>query len=150
VIIPESGWAKPLPQVDPLTEHYFRAAANGTLLIERCPECKHAQHYPRGVCTECGAAPQWEAVSGTGTVYTFSIVWQSGAPGFKQEMPYVVALIDLDEGPRLMGNITGCPVEDVKIGARAEAYVVRADEEIGIVQWRLTRHRAAAGQEDAR
>jgi uncharacterized OB-fold protein len=130
-------WVKPIPDVDPLSREYFKAASDGTLLIQRCPACGHAQHYPRLVCERCAATPEWEAASGRGTVYTFTVIRQAGMPGYADELPYVVALVDLDEGPRLMGNITGCDPADVHIGQPVAAYVVRIAADIGLVEWRL-------------
>ncbi|MEU6849642.1 Zn-ribbon domain-containing OB-fold protein [Actinacidiphila alni] len=130
------SWTKPVPDLDPVSTTYFRAAHDGTLLIQHCPACGTRQHYPRLVCRHCAATPEWEAASGLGTVYTFTVVRQAGMPGF-QDGPYVIALIDLDEGPRMMGNITDCPVDDVRIGARVQAYQLRIADGIGLPQWRL-------------
>jgi uncharacterized OB-fold protein len=138
-VVDVETWTRPLPGNDPLANEYFRLCAAGTLTIERCPECRSAQHYPRGICMRCGATPVFEAVSGLGTVYTFSIVRQNGVPPFKGMVPYVLALVDLDEGPRLMGNIVDCDPEEVEVGDRVRAFVLRANPEVGIPQWRLAR-----------
>lgn len=131
----DQEWGKPLPAPDPLSSEYWEAAADGRLLIQRCPSCGHRQHYPRQLCTACGADPEWEEASGRGTVHTFTVVRQNGAPGFRGEGPYVVAMIDLEEGPRLMGNVTGVDPEGVHIGMTVRAYAVRAEPGIGIIQW---------------
>ncbi|MFF7154735.1 OB-fold domain-containing protein [Streptomyces sp. NPDC008139] len=129
-------WAKPLPELDPVSTTYFRAAQEGTLLIQRCPSCHATQHYPRLICRVCAATPEWEAASGRGTVYTYTVVRQAGMPGFDEDAPYVIALVDLDEGPRMMGNITGCPVDEVRVGQRVQAYQLRIADGIGLPQWR--------------
>ena len=134
-----SEWAKPLPDTDDLSEVFWKAAAVGRLLIQRCPSCGKRQHYPRQICIECGGDPEWEEASGNGTVYTFTVIRQNGARGFREETPYVVAMIDLEEGPRMMGRITGVPVEDVHIGMPVRAYSVQVEESLGIVQWEPTR-----------
>jgi uncharacterized OB-fold protein len=130
-------WVKPVPGTDPLSKEYFAAAAEGRFLIQRCPGCRHAQHYPRAVCVRCGATPDWEEASGRGRVYSFSVIRQAGMPGFAEEVPYVVALVDLDEGPRVMGNITDCDVDDVRMDAPVSAYLMHVADEVGLVQWRL-------------
>ena len=128
-------WAKPLPEPDPVSGPYWSAAAEGRLLIQRCPGCGHRQFYPRALCLACGAEPEWEEASGRGTVHTFTVVRQQGAAAFRDEAPYVVAMIDLEEGPRMMGNLTGCPVDQVSIGMAVRAYALEAAPGIGIPQW---------------
>ena len=78
------------------------------------------------MCTACGGDPEWEEASGRGTVYTFTVIRQHGAKPFRDELPYVVAMIKLEEGPMMMGNITGCAVDDVTVGMPVRAYVVRS------------------------
>ncbi|MGH9027755.1 MAG: Zn-ribbon domain-containing OB-fold protein [Acidimicrobiia bacterium] len=130
-----SEWTRPLPAPDPVSTPYWEAAARGELLIQRCPACGHRQHYPRAVCTQCGETPEWEQASGRGTVYTYTVVRQNYAKPFRDELPYVVAMIDLEEGPRVMGNVDG-PVDEVHIGMPVEMFTVVADEGIGIPFWR--------------
>lgn len=128
-------WAKPLPDLDPVSSRYWSAAAEGRLLIQRCPACGERQFYPRALCVACGADPEWEEASGRGRVHTFTVIRQQGARGFRDETPYVVAMIDLEEGPRLMGNVTGCGVEDVTVGMPVRAYALEAAPGIGIPMW---------------
>jgi uncharacterized OB-fold protein len=128
----EPTWERPLPRPDNVTAPYWEAAARGELLIQRCPACGHRQFYPRAVCTACGADPEWQRASGRGTVHTFTIIRQNYAKPFRDELPYVVAMVDLDEGVRIMSNITDCPVEDVRIGLPVEAHFVTAADDIGV------------------
>jgi uncharacterized OB-fold protein len=127
-----SDWSRPLPQPDNVSAPYWEAAARGELLIQRCPDCGRRQFYPRAVCTGCGGDPEWERASGRGAVHTFTVVRQSYAKPFRDELPYVVAMIELDEGPMLMSNVTDCPVHDVRIGLLVEAHFVPAAENIGV------------------
>lgn len=115
---------------------FFEAAAQGALRIQRCPACGHRQFYPRQLCTACGGTPEWETASGRGVVHTFTIVRQNAAPPFKDLLPYAVAMVELDEGVRMMGNVTGCPVEQVKIGLRVEAYAVECGDGLAVPFWR--------------
>jgi uncharacterized protein len=129
-------WARPIPGGGPVSSEFWSAVAEGRLLIQRCPACGTRQFYPRALCTTCGEDPEWEEVSGRGTVHTFTVIRQNGATPFRDELPYVVAMVELEEGPRLMGNVTGCPVEDVAIGMAVEAYVVEAEPGVGVPFWR--------------
>lgn len=127
---------KPLPSPDRISAEYWRAAADGRLLIQECPECGHRQWYPRALCTNCAAAPHWRECAGTGTVHTFTIIRQYGMTPFKEELPYIVAMIELTEGPLIMGNITDGDVEALRIGDPVSVWFIRAEEEIGIPYWR--------------
>ena len=134
-VVTVDEWHKPLPQVDEVNREFWSSAARGTLLVQECPECHHRQFYPRALCTQCGGEPEWLTCSGRGVVHTFTVVRQNGAKPFNAELPYVVAMIELPEGPRMMGNVTGCPVEDVSIGMPVRAYAVRIEDELAIPFW---------------
>jgi uncharacterized protein len=129
-------WTKPLPERDPVFAPFWEGAAEGRLLYQECPVCGHRQFYPRALCTACGADPAWAEASGRGTVHTYTIVRQYGAPPFKDELPYVVAVIELDEGVKMVGNVTDCPVDAVHVGMPVEAYAVAAAERVGVPFWR--------------
>jgi uncharacterized OB-fold protein len=129
-------WSKPLPEHDPVFAPFWAGAAEGRLLYQECPVCGHRQFYPRALCTACGADPVWAEASGRGTVHTYTIVRQYQAPPFVDELPYVVAVIELDEGVRMVGNVTDCPVEQVHVGMAVEAYAVAATERVGVPFWR--------------
>ena len=129
-------WERPLPAPDPVSSMFWSAAAEGRLLIQHCPECGERQFYPRAVCVGCGTTPEWEEVSGQGTVHTFTVIRQNYARPFRDQLPYVVAIVELAEGPRMMGSLTGVAVEDVYVGMPVEAYVVEAEEGVGVPMWR--------------
>ncbi len=103
---------KPDPNAD--TSAYWEAARRGELLLQRCRQCRRYQFYPRSHCRYCGGEPAWERALGRGTVYSYTLVQRPAGPGF--EAPYVVALVDLEEGPRMMTNIVDCPPATVCIG----------------------------------
>ena len=115
---------------------FFEAAARGELLYQRCAACGHRQFYPRLLCTACGGGVDWAMASGRGVVHTFTIVRQNGEAPFKDELPYVVAMIELDQGVRMMGNLTGSPVESVRIGMPVEAYAVECEDGMAVPFWR--------------
>lgn len=97
---------RPVAQPDAVTQTWWDATREGKLLIQRCPACGHHQHYPRNVCTSCGTlGPEFVACEGRGTIYSHTTVHRAPHPAF--EPPYVVALVRLEEGPVLMGNVVG-------------------------------------------
>jgi uncharacterized OB-fold protein len=140
---PGAQWERPLPAKDHVSTPFWEAASRGELLIQRCPS-GHRQFYPRAVCKVCGSDPEWERASGRGTVHTFTIIRQNHARPFRDELPYVVAMVELDEGVRMMGNITDCPVDDVHIGMPVEVHMVEAEPGVGVPFWRAAPSAAGA------
>lgn len=128
---------RPLPRPDNVSAAYWEAAARGEVLYQECPACGHRQLYPRALCTACAAEPEWRQASGRGTVHTFTIIRQNWAEPFRDLVPYVVAIVELEEGPRMMANITDCPPEEVRIGMPVEAYTITVEDGLGIPFWRL-------------
>lgn len=127
---------RPLPRPDDVSAPFWDGCAAGELRIQRCPACGHRQFYPRAMCTACAATPEWEVASGRGTVHTFTVIRQNHAKPFRDLVPYVVAMIELDEGPRLMGNVVGCDVDEVAVGMPVEVFFDRADDDLAIPFWR--------------
>ena len=98
-----------------LADAFYTGCRQGRLLLQRCGDCGRAQFYPRILCSNCGSRDlAWQAASGRGRIASFTVVRQSVSPAY--EPPYVVALIDLAEGPRMMSHIVGCEPEQVRIG----------------------------------
>jgi uncharacterized OB-fold protein len=97
-----------LPESDAFTRTYWDAAAEGRLLIRRCGACALAHHYPREFCPRCWSEEVvWETASGRATLYTWSVVHRNDLPPFTDRLPYVAAVVDLAEGPRMMTEIVG-------------------------------------------
>ncbi len=123
---------RPAPIPDPDSEPYWAAALEGRLLIQRCEACGAHQLYPRDRCISCRGPVAWVEASGNGTVYSFTIIRQNYSRSFKHLIPYVVALVDLDEGPRLMTNLVGCDPDSVGIGMRVRATFEQVSDQAGI------------------
>ncbi|GKQ36631.1 Zn-ribbon domain-containing OB-fold protein [Streptomyces sp. A012304] len=97
-----------LPEADAFTRAYWDAAAEGRLLIRRCGACARAHHYPREFCPYCWSEDvTWEAASGRATLYTWSVVHRNDLPPFAERTPYVAAVVDLEEGPRMASEVVG-------------------------------------------
>ena len=113
---------RPIPTPDAATAPYWSAANEGRLMMPRCAECSRFHFYPRALCPHCGSdALQWTACSGAGTVYSFTVVHRAPSPAFAQEVPYVVAIVAVEEGPHLMTSISGCAPDQVHIGMKVRA-----------------------------
>ncbi|MDF9746201.1 Zn-ribbon domain-containing OB-fold protein [Natrinema salsiterrestre] len=108
---------RPVPDVTPETERYWTAAAQGELLVRECQECGFVYHYPRSLCPDCFSEDvEWRESSGRGEVYSYSTArTMSGWP--EDDLPLVLAYVELEEGPRLMTNVDADP-SAVEIGTR--------------------------------
>lgn len=129
-------WDRPIPAPDAVTAEYWKAASDGRLLFQQCPSCDHRQFYPRALCTSCGETPRYVEASGRGVVHTFTVIRQNYARPFNRLAPYVVAMIELEEGPRMMTNIVDCEVEDVQVGMQVEVVMQMAAEDVAVPFWR--------------
>lgn len=118
-----TGAARPVPSPSPLTGSYWEAASRHELAIQRCASCGRYVHPPRPRCPDCdGEALDFEAVSGRGTLETFSVVHRTFAPGFATRTPYVLAWIALpeQEGLRITANVIETNHDDLRIGMPVE------------------------------
>jgi len=90
----------PLPDVDdPLTAPYFAGAARGELMITRCDACDRFVWYPDEQCAQCGGALTWAPVSGDATLFSWAVVRRAFLPAFAEQVPFVTALVAIDEDP---------------------------------------------------
>ena len=127
----------PAPAVLPETEEFWAATAQGKLLLRRCNDCGTVIWYPRPYCPACASlSTSWSEASGRGSVYTYTVVHRSMVDGYRQAVPYVIAYVELEEGPRVMTNIVGCPPEEVKVGMAVK--VVFDDTGNGNALYRFT------------
>ncbi|WP_431857633.1 Zn-ribbon domain-containing OB-fold protein [Azospirillum sp.] len=114
-----AGDTKPLPRVTADSRPYWEGCAAGELRYQRCAACGHVQFPLRPFCTRCRASgPAVERSAGRGTVHSHTVVFRAPTPAFKGDVPYIIALVDFDEGFRLMANLRDCPPESVAIGQR--------------------------------
>ena len=106
---------------DPLA-HWREALTRGELQLQYCPRCHTHQHYPRQVCANCWHdALEWRVASGEGQVYSYTIARVPTAPALADKVPYVIAIVELAEGPRVTSNIIDCAPDTVCIGMTVQA-----------------------------
>jgi uncharacterized OB-fold protein len=131
---------RPLPIPDQDTRPYWEAARRHELLIQRCRACGQHYFYPRPYCPQClSPETEWVRASGRGTVYSFTVNHRAAHPAFADRLPYVVALIDLAEGPRMMSTIVECDPADVHIGMAVEVTFEDVTDEISLPVFRPAR-----------
>jgi hypothetical protein len=135
----------PAPEVNPETRQFWGATAEGRLLLKRCLDCGSVIWYPRAICPECASLrTEWFPASGRGRVYSYTLNHR-GQGAYSGAGPYVLAYVELDEGPRMMTNIVGADAVGVAVGMRVE--VVFHDTGDGTA---LPRFRPAPKLEQAR
>jgi len=119
--------------------HYQAELDAGRFCLQHCPQCRHHVFIPRELCPHCGASPlRWVRASGGGTVYSATTIARKADAGGS----YNVALIDLDEGVRMMSRVEGLAPPDVRIGLRVQARVAQQDGR-GLVLFRPAQEGAA-------
>ncbi len=137
----EATLKKPLPAITTEAKPFWDAAAQNKLVVQRCLNCHAYVWTPRPACYECGNEElEWKDVSGKGTVYSFTVIRQvvgrAASKAFEPDVPYVVAWVDLEEGPRMISNVIGCPVEDVKIGMKVSVVFEQQSPEIWLPKFK--------------
>lgn len=122
-------WSKRPRPVETLdTQFFWDGARAGELRIQKCGSCGNLQHPPEPFCPACGATdPGWIVSKGAGAVFSFVTYHEPKLPGFAY--PYVVAVIELDEGSRLVANVEGIDPAAVKIGTRVKVEFRKVDDE---------------------
>lgn len=111
-----SDLPSPSPRVTPETERFWEATKDEKLLVRRCDDCGEYHHYPRSRCPFCFSANvEWTEAYGDGEVYTYTVTHQNSEP-YDEATPYVLAYVELAEGPRMMTNVVGVEPDDVYVG----------------------------------
>ncbi len=122
------------PVVSHDTAFFWEGAALGELRIQRCGSCKALRHPPGPACPACGALePEYVVASGLGEVYSYVVHHHPPVPG--KELPFVVALVELEEGVRLLAELVDVPVSEVRIGLPVRVYFVTVDDELTLPVW---------------
>ena len=132
-----ADYKKPLPRPTAASLPFWAAAKRHELQIQRCGSCGAHIFYPREVCPECLSSDlQWIKVSGKGTVYSYTIAQAPTHPAFAEQVPYVIAIVELAEGPPLTTNITGCKPDEVRVGMPVVATFDDVTPEMTLVKFR--------------
>jgi uncharacterized OB-fold protein len=114
-----------VPIIDADSAPFWEAVAEKRLTVQRCETCSRLVFHPRAICPFCHSMQlTWQTLSGRGTVYSFTVSRRAPSPEFEHLVPYVVALIDLDEGCRMLSNVVGARAHSVKCGARVSVRFV--------------------------
>jgi uncharacterized protein len=136
--------ARPVPIPDEQSRPFFDAAREGVLLLLRCDDCGTFMSPTGGIgtplrprCVRCfSAALAWAPSGGRGTLYSFALMHQVYDPAFADEVPYNIAIVELEEGVRLTTNVVGCANAELSIGMALEVTFERVSDEVAIPKFR--------------
>jgi uncharacterized protein len=135
-LIPDPGPVM-RPQITPDTAFFWAGTAAGELRIQRCPNCGTLRHPPGPMCPSCGAAGDggYTVAAGTGEVFSYVVHHHPPVPG--KTLPMVVALVQLPEGVRMVGEVPGVRPDQVRIGLPVRVAFARIDDDLTLPTWRL-------------
>ena len=128
----------PRPEMRELTQPFWDAAKRHELVLPRCLRCNQYFWYPREICPDCLQAEwEWAPASGRGRLYSFTVVRQPLLPQFAGDVPYAYALVQLDEGPRMVTNIVDCEIPDgLEVDMLVEATYDDVSDDYTLVKFR--------------
>jgi hypothetical protein len=128
---------RPLPVVNKWAEPFWKAAKQNVFTIQKCKACGSHIFIPRICCPECFSDElDWVVASGKGTVYSYTVVYNNAPSRFQSEMPFVIAIVRLDEGGQMLTNIVGCDPSEVKCDMRVEVQFEKLNDEFNLPLFR--------------
>lgn len=137
MVDPKEAHIKPLPTPDVDSQAYWQGLNDGKLLLQHCSACGYVQFYHQSICRRCCSENLvYRAASGRGTVHSFSVVHRAPGPAFKQDTPYAVLLVDLEEGPRMISSLVGADPMAVVFDMAVELVCERVDDQVVLPRFR--------------
>lgn len=134
---PAAPYGKPLPDPNPVTRPFWDAAREHRLCLQRSRKTGRYVYYPRAV-SPFGVDDEleWVEVAGRGQIYSYTVARRPTAPQWAADVPYVIAIVELDEGPHMIANVVDCDPDTVRIGMAVEAVYQDVTPEVTLVQFR--------------
>jgi uncharacterized OB-fold protein len=138
--MPETNRPKPLPVVTEENRPFWEGCQQGKLLLQYCIECQRYQFYPRLYCMQCGSnSLRWVEASGHGVIYSYTIIHQNKSPEFVHDTPYNVAIVQLEEGPRMLSNIVDVDLTELRVDLPVTVVFDQATASITLPRFRPRR-----------
>ncbi|MFC1971606.1 Zn-ribbon domain-containing OB-fold protein [Chloroflexota bacterium] len=132
-----TAYEKPLPVVNIDTAPFWEYCRQHELRMQKCTQCGHVRYPPGMICPRCHSMEaEWVRLSGKGTVYSYTVIHRLYHKAFKDDIPYVGAIVHLDEGPGMLSNVIGCKVVDIKIDMPVEVYFDDVTDNISLPKFK--------------
>jgi uncharacterized protein len=122
---------------DPATAPFWKGTQDGKVVVQACTKCGYLRWPPGPLCNEClSSDTEWKEISPTGTLWSYAVYHRAMNPRFKNEIPYTVALVELDDGPRMYGRLVG-NTTNVAVGAPVRAVLQQVEPGVTVVNWEI-------------
>ena len=128
---------KLVPQPDGLNAEFYAHCAAGELRFQRCTACATWRHPPRVRCAACGSDEyEWALATGRGQIYSWTVTHRPIDPGFADEVPYAVLVVEMEEGPRLVGNLRELAPSELSLGVSVEVVFEPVADQVALTHFR--------------
>ena len=128
---------KPLPVITDENRPFWEGCRQGKLLLQFCDACQRYQFYPRLYCMQCSSDQlRWVEASGRGVIYSYTIIRQNKSPEFMPDVPYNVAIVQLEEGPRMLSNVVDIDLADLRVDLPVMVVFDRVNDTISLPRFR--------------
>lgn len=129
------------PAITPETQPFWDAAFKDEFMLKKCPDCgfhRNPVSITANICPNCGSRREgeWVKASGKGKVHTYTVVHRTFDPSFEQFLPYIIVIVELDEGPRYLANMRDCTPEDMKLDMPVEVMFEQINDKVKLPQFR--------------
>ena len=132
-----SDYKKPLPVLEGLSAEFYGWCKKGELRFQKCGDCGNWRHVPREMCPDCGSTEwDWQASSGKGTVFTWTVAARPLHPGFADAAPYAPVVVEMEEGVRVLTEIIDCPPSDLKIDMPVEVVFESVTDDVSLPKFK--------------
>ena len=132
-----SEYKKPLPEIQPYSQAFWDGTKEHKLRIQHCNSCNENIFYPRRDCPNCWSQDLgWVDASGRAIIYSFSVTYEGVEEMFVDDLPIVLAWLDLPEGIRMHGNLVDCDPDEIKIGMEVEVVFREVTDDVTLPYWR--------------
>lgn len=133
-----ADYNKPLPTITDENREFWEGCKRGRLRMQKCDECGHIRYPIAHVCPKCLSDKfKWTDLSGRGEVFSYIVFYQLYNKAFEKDIPYNVALVQLEEGPRMYSNVVGVDNDAVKVGDKLQAVFDAVTPEVTIPRFKL-------------
>lgn len=133
----DQDFIKPLPRPTAWSKPFWEAAKQHKLVLKKCKACGHIDHPPYLYCTSCsGEDSEWIEASGKARLYAYAVNTYAVPFPFMEDLPYVLAMVDLPEGPRMISNVVGCSPKELRNGMELEVIFDQVSPDVVLPKWR--------------